>query len=238
MDADRLLQGLGEVPPKMPPVRDLFRLRGAGAGALRVGTGPVPADDLHLGVTVQPVGQRRGVPAGQHIERPAGLQVDEEGGVRIALAQREIVHAQHSDLGRRRFGDGSQEMQEGVLRNADAQRVGKPRPGTARQHQGDRGEHRSKQWCVAGMRAGQPLNLLGECHRRATGVEAFEAPHQELDHDGGRTDGCVSEAAPVPPVHPPGRHRTGRTSRRERPARCTKRDHPGHPLDRLHDHTR
>jgi hypothetical protein len=32
--ADRLLQGLGEVPPQMPPVRNLFRLRGTGAGAL------------------------------------------------------------------------------------------------------------------------------------------------------------------------------------------------------------
>lgn len=84
--ADRPLQGLGKVPPQMPPVRDLRLLRGAGTGALGVGAGPVPADDLHLGVTAQPVGQRCGVPAGQHIERPAGLQVDEDGGVRIALA--------------------------------------------------------------------------------------------------------------------------------------------------------
>ncbi|KQV94250.1 hypothetical protein ASD08_14580 [Streptomyces sp. Root369] len=112
--ADRLLQGLGEVPPRMPPVRDLFGLRGTGAGALRVGAGPVPADDLHLRVPAQPVGQRHGVPAGQHIKRPAGLQVDEDGGARIGLAQREIVHSQHSDLVRRRLGDSAKEMQEGV----------------------------------------------------------------------------------------------------------------------------
>jgi hypothetical protein len=41
---DHLLDVLGEVVPHVPPVRDLDGLRGAGSGAVGVGTGPVPAD--------------------------------------------------------------------------------------------------------------------------------------------------------------------------------------------------
>jgi hypothetical protein len=61
MGTDRIRQGLGEIPPQMPAVRDLPGLWGTRSRTFRVGAGPVLADDLRLGVSAQPGGRRGGV---------------------------------------------------------------------------------------------------------------------------------------------------------------------------------
>jgi hypothetical protein len=52
------------------------------------------------------------------------------------------------------------------------------------------------------MRARQPRDLLGERHRPARRVRAFEPPHQQLDHHTGATDRGIHEPSHVPAVHP------------------------------------
>jgi hypothetical protein len=61
--ADAPLDGLGEVLPQMEPVRDLDRVRCAGAGAFGIRAGTVPADHPRLRMFGQPCGQRGGVTA-------------------------------------------------------------------------------------------------------------------------------------------------------------------------------
>jgi hypothetical protein len=46
----RFLDVFGEVVPHVPPIRHLYRLGCAEAGAFGVGTGTVPADDLYAWV--------------------------------------------------------------------------------------------------------------------------------------------------------------------------------------------
>ena len=68
----RLLHVLGQVVVEMPPVGDLGCFRGALAGAVGVGAGPVPADHLGSGVLLQPVRRRwppRGRAAGPRARR-------------------------------------------------------------------------------------------------------------------------------------------------------------------------
>jgi hypothetical protein len=59
--SDGLLDRLADVFPQVPGVGGLHSLRGARASALRVRSGPVAADDLHLGVVQEPGGQGVGV---------------------------------------------------------------------------------------------------------------------------------------------------------------------------------
>jgi hypothetical protein len=51
-----LLDGLGKVLPQVEPVRDLVCLRCPGPGSFRIGTRPIPANDLDAGAGGQPVG--------------------------------------------------------------------------------------------------------------------------------------------------------------------------------------
>ena len=81
---DASLDGLGEVLPQMEPVRDLDRVRCAGAGCFGIGAGAVPADDLRFSMLGEPLGQRRGVTARQQVNDPAVLAVEQNGAVVLA----------------------------------------------------------------------------------------------------------------------------------------------------------
>lgn len=81
MRPNGLLYRLGGVSPQVPAVGNLHGLGSAGPGSLGVGTGPVPADDLHLRMHDQPGGEGLGFPPCQHLDRSMGLQVDEDGGI-------------------------------------------------------------------------------------------------------------------------------------------------------------
>jgi hypothetical protein len=91
----------------VPPVGYLGGLRCAGAGTVGVGTGPVPADDLHFGMGTQPLGEGFGVTAGQHVDWPVGGHVQQDRAVGVAAAQREVIHAQHGDLADVRLRHGA-----------------------------------------------------------------------------------------------------------------------------------
>jgi len=78
----RLVSGLG---------CDLDCLRRAGAGAVGVGAGPVPADDLGAGMCLQPFRQRVGFPVPQQVHGLAGVHVDQHGAVVATAAEREVV---------------------------------------------------------------------------------------------------------------------------------------------------
>jgi hypothetical protein len=80
---DGLVDRLAQVVPDVPAIRDLGSLRRPGAGAVGVGAGPVPAHDLDAGVGAQPVGDRVGVAAGQHVDRPVGAHVEHDGAVHM-----------------------------------------------------------------------------------------------------------------------------------------------------------
>ena len=109
MGGDSPLDRLAEVLPQVPGVGHLHRLWGAGAGALRVGSGPVAADALHLGVSQEPGGQRPRVASRQDVDGTAALQVDQDGGVRVTFPQGEIVDAEHPDVSDGLLREGSEQ---------------------------------------------------------------------------------------------------------------------------------
>ncbi len=80
----------------MEPVSDLQSVGCTAPCALGVGACPVPADDLHSGMTDQPGGQRTGFTRREHIDHAVVFDAGQDGGVGLAAADREVVHAQNS----------------------------------------------------------------------------------------------------------------------------------------------
>ena len=166
----------------MPAVSDLDCFRGALAGAVGVGAGPVAADDLGSGVLLQPVRRRcppRGRAAGP---RAAGLGVDQDRPVVAAAAEREVIDAEHSHRPGLRVGQRHDQPQHARPARRQAQRGGQPRPGPAGQGQRDRGERPRQRRGPPGAPRGQALDLLGERDRAAARVAAEEPAHRQPDH--------------------------------------------------------
>jgi hypothetical protein len=85
------LDGLTQVGPQVPAVSHLDRLRSAGARALGVGTGAVPANDLHPGMLAQPVGEYVCRALLQQINRAAPEEVDQNGAIGATTADRDLA---------------------------------------------------------------------------------------------------------------------------------------------------
>lgn len=132
---DGLLDCLGEVLPEVPPVRHVDRVGGAEASGLGVGAGAVAADHLHARVLGQPAGDGRDAAVGQQVDGAAGLDVHQDRRVHVTLAQRELIHAEHTE--RRRLGPGQPSYQPQQRRTAhrDGKSVSEPGAGTTGQHE-------------------------------------------------------------------------------------------------------
>lgn len=88
----------------MEPVSDLQSIGGAAPGTLGVGARPIPADDLHTWVTDQPRGQRLCFTCREYIDHAMVFNGGQDGGVGLAAADREVVHAQHTRRTELRIG--------------------------------------------------------------------------------------------------------------------------------------
>ena len=100
--AHDLVDRVGQVVEQVETVRDLDGVRSTQPGALGVASGPVTADHVRSAMLKQPVGEPRCPAVGQQVHGPAGVHVDNDGAVGIALAEREVVHADDRDRPRLR----------------------------------------------------------------------------------------------------------------------------------------
>lgn len=105
----------------MPPVGDLGGLWCSGTGGLGDPPGPVAADDSDLRMPVQPDGDGLGETVLQDVDGVAGLHVDQHGGVGAPLAFGPLIDAQHGDRADLRFGQGTDQPDQGVAGDGDAQ---------------------------------------------------------------------------------------------------------------------
>lgn len=209
-DSDGAFDGVAEICPQMPPVRDLPGVGGAAACSVGVGTGSVPADHLDAGMVGQPGHQAVGFPVGEQVDRPVGVQVDQDRSVDMTTTHGEVVDPEGPHHIRLRVGQRPDPADQGVPADRQAQRGGQPRSRTSGQRQADVA-HRYGGWRgEPGMRAGQALDLLGERHGRAGGLGTAEPAHEQVHHQPRPAERGVDEPAPVPAVHPPGHRRAPR----------------------------
>ena len=87
-------QRLPHVAKQVPAIGHLDGLRGTGVGPFGIGTGSVPADDLHAWMLPQPGGQAVGGSFVQQINGPVLLQVAQDGAVAGAPTPCPVIHSQ------------------------------------------------------------------------------------------------------------------------------------------------
>ena len=182
--ADDLLDGLDEVVPQVPAIRDLHRVGGPDPDAFGVGAGPVAAHDLRAGVLAQPRRESVGGPVAEQVQRPVGGEVDHDRAVDVSPAQREVVDAQRLRCCDGRVGEGADQPHQGVAADDDAELVGETGAGAPGQREPDRLQHRAQRPGPPSTRTRQSGDLLGERPRRAVGVVAEEPPYPQHDLTG------------------------------------------------------
>jgi hypothetical protein len=111
------------------------------------------------------------------MQRTVGGHVDQHGAVMAALAEGEVIDAEHLDLADVRLGQRPDQAQEGVLAHGDADRGRQAGSCPAGQSQPELRQHSMEQRRVSAVRSGQSGDLLGERHRRAGRVLAAEAAY-------------------------------------------------------------
>jgi len=111
----------------MPAIGDLDRVRGAVAGSLGVGAGPVPADDLRAGMRFQPRLERCRLPVWQQVHRVPGVHIHQHGPVDVPLAQREVIDPQDvRGSGDLWLGQRGDQAQHGGRVHGDPEGSGQP----------------------------------------------------------------------------------------------------------------
>ncbi len=186
----------------MPPVRDLYRRRGAPARAVGVGAGPVPADHLGSGMLLQPLGEGVRLAVAQQARRLACLGVDQDGPVVPAAAEREVVRSRDFHDPGLRVGQHHYQAQHAGPAGRQVQPRGQPRPGPPGQGQRDRGQRPRQRRGPPGAPRGQPAGLLGERDSCAVRVPAEEPPHRQPDRHRLAADRRVGQPPLVAAVHP------------------------------------
>lgn len=126
------------------------------ASGICVTAGAVPADHLHLGVVAEPAGQGLTLATVVKVQRPVGSHVDQQGAVMPALAESEVIDAQHLHFADGRLRHGSDHAQQRVPahRDADGGRHAGSRP--AREGQADLRQHPPQWRGVATVRGVNP----------------------------------------------------------------------------------
>lgn len=101
------------------------------------------------------------------------------------------------------------------------------------QRQTDRLQRLAQPRCPSRLRAGQTLDLLGECDPAAPDVVAVETADLEVDRDRLASRGTVRESPPVPRMHPLGESAAGGTAHGGNSRRSPDRDRVAGVLNTL-----
>lgn len=171
----RPLNGLGEVRPDVPPIRDMDRIGSADPPGLGVGSGTVPADHFDAGMTGEPAGHRRCRPVRQQVDGLACLDVDQDCAVVVSLAQGEIVHPEDSRCRRLGLRQAADQPQQRRPAHPGRQGLGQAGAGPACQHDRDAFKYCLQAGTSSSVPEGQPVDLLSE-RRLPTGAFAASEP--------------------------------------------------------------
>jgi hypothetical protein len=186
----------------MPAVRDLNRLRRTGIGAIGVGAGPVPTDDLHARVGTQPVGQGVGLPVGEQVDRPVAVHVDQHGAVDMATPCREIINAKNPHPGGLRVGQRTDQPQHRAAAGQQAQTGSQPRRGAAGQRQPDDLQRRPPPGAAPSMPRSQTGHLLGVAAYRAAPLLTDQQAYPQHDRHPPTTHRHIGNTTLVTAMHP------------------------------------
>jgi hypothetical protein len=116
-----LLPGLGPMLPQVKAVRDLDRLGGPLAGAVRIGFRTSAGHDLDPRMPAQPLGEGAGGAIGEKGHRAVPLHIDADRPRRLPFPIGPIIHPEDGGGGMHRQGEPAYHPQEGVSADCSPQ---------------------------------------------------------------------------------------------------------------------
>lgn len=231
-----LLHRGGQVLKQVPAICDFEGVGGGLLDRLRIGGGPVPADDLRTGMGLEPGRERLRGAIGQHVHDPAGLDVDQHGAVGAALAEGELVHSQHprgTALNRRR----RQQPEEPGPARGQPQATAQPCRRTAAQLHRNRPQPPRQPGARPAVPLGQARHLLDE-RPAGTPLPVAEVPaHPEPDDDAPQPQRPFIQASLVRTVHASRLLPAARTAARPAGGHCLHHQGAGGVADTLNSHS-
>jgi len=206
-----LVESFGEVLHQVQAVRDLDRVGGALPGSVRIGSGPIPSDHTDAGMGLSPQSHGLGLTIGPEGERSTPLEINHDGPIGPTVPHGPVVDTKH--LGCRNIGEGqtTQQAQEGVTTDAQAQATAQACPGRSRQRHSDVPQPRREPLRPprpGGDQRGQPL---GQEATGAAAIGAAELPYLQVQHDAPGSPRQIHDLADIAAMDPPRRKPADRT---------------------------
>jgi hypothetical protein len=196
-------QGVAKIAQKMPPIRNLNRIRSTGPHAVGIVAGAIVGDDLDAGMRLQPRLDSLGFAVTQQIDRSVFiLQIDDDGAVASAPPPCPVVDA--DDAWGRRYRNGSHpdQAQQGVA----ADRHGKPArqagAGLTAGMQGNAALRLGKADGPPNPRQDHLRQAFGEDPARALGSGAAKATDLKIEMADPTLPGKISEMPDVSAMYP------------------------------------
>jgi hypothetical protein len=144
MCGEDLGQHVGQMLQQMKAVGHLARHGSPEARRFRIRLCPIPHEDLHPGMRLQPLGYGGGLSVGEQTHGPPPFEVQQKGARGMALSQGEIVHAEDLRRDDRRAGGTADHPQQRVTTHRESELSAQARPGSPAQAQAD-GEEACRQ---------------------------------------------------------------------------------------------
>ncbi|BFV60517.1 hypothetical protein KCMC57_up56210 [Kitasatospora sp. CMC57] len=171
---------------------------------------------------------------GQDIDRAAAFDVDQDRAVVVALAQGEVVDAEHPHRPGLRVRQGSDQADQSIAADPDCQVPGEPGAGPAAQSERDRLADLPQRHRAAAMTERQARYLLGEGPLPALGGIAEEPADPQVQHQLLPTDRRVADPSLVAAVHAPGPGSAAWALRLRRPTPSMDPYGPAHRSNQVH----
>ena len=205
------VEGFGQVLQQVKAVGHLDRVWGTLPGPVRIGSGPIAGDHADTGMGLEPEGEGLGLPIRQEGQRSPPFKVDQHGSIALAFLVGPVVDAEDLGGGTSRQGQTTQQPQQGVATDGQAQRTAQSHPRPAPQRQGD-----MRQPVDKSPRAPRPWGdawpqPLGENPAWTATIGAEELPHLQIEHDVPWSPGEICHRADIATMDTPRRKPADRT---------------------------
>jgi len=206
-----LVEGFGEGLPQVNAIGDLDRVGGALTGPVGVRSGPIPGDHADAGMGRSPEGEGLGLTIGPEGERSPPFEIAPHGALGLAFPRGPIINAEHLGCGKGRKRQTTQQAQEGVTTDGEAQVTAQSYPCCPRPRHGD-----VHQPVPAPRRPPRPGGderppPRGENPARAATIGAEERPHLQVEHDAPWSPGEICHRAAIATMDTPRRQPADRT---------------------------
>lgn len=159
---DRFLDVAGQSVPEMPAVSNLLGLGCSHTCAFGIRPGTITTNRGDARVGAKPRGEARRGAIREQIDRPVGGHVQQDGSIRVAAFEREIIDTQHGDCSDRRVRNGADQTQQRIPAGDHTEALAQAGADASGHGETDRFQHCPQSRTAPRIRAGQALDLLDE----------------------------------------------------------------------------